>query len=715
VFNLWTKRNGGNNGAIELGHNTYAEGLISEDGNKHNVFMASGTAKDCIAWKCDPANPGGTTMFVSYTTSASADTMDVMYQDCIAIAGNGGTSISTVAYGIYAHTGGPTSYRSVNVSGGFYTNCAFGFDSESQVPVIQGAVFYNNGVAVANVISSTVIVRGCVFASNGQAFSGNINSLTFTENKIYGNNTSDKFIQGSIGSVTVTDNTFIGNPGMTNPNIGYLVGSGLTGTITVKRNIHVGGNPSFQTPAFLVEAPRANFTLNVDSNFYRSGIWGFNLSVSPEFLNLAAMQGLGYETNSADGYTDAMFTGDKPKGEYFLSVTNALHGKAGSPNLYDSVYRFPYNLFNFNNGLDVTSSKYDVPDNVPAYRNVNTRDLYIYKDAWSYNTILLSDSSKRVANTEFVKQLVSTGGYTLPIASTTVLGGVKDGAGLSIDGSGVASVTATLDDVTDNGATTPNNIAVGGITASGIIQARNLINMASPAGTNRFDFVLVDAGSGLYDLQFYNENNSTTPFYISNSNKIYLTGETYLRGLSAPVTSYNLVTHSVSDSITGQIPISNIANSSLFPHTIDKQYTDVNNSGTTETDLYTKTIDPILTANGNSLHFEAAGVNNDATATVNLQALFAGNGIAGAGALTITATGAWSVKGTIIRTGTTTARAHTIISIDASSNKVYQTTSALTGLDFTGTNILKVTGTAGGAGGGSNDITAQLWVITYEP
>lgn len=147
---------------------------------------------------------------------------------------------------------------------------------------------------------------------------------------------------------------------------------------------------------------------------------------------------------------------------------------------------------------------------------------------------------------------------------------------------------------------------------------------------------------------------------------------------------------------------------------IDAQYTDANNSGTSATDLYSKTIAANqCTLNGQSIHFEAAGVNNDATATVNLEALFAGNGIAGTGAVTITGTGVWSMYGTIIRATSSTARVYTVVTIDNCTQKVFSTTANLTGIDWTTTNILKIRATAGGGGGGSDDITAQMWKVEF--
>lgn len=146
---------------------------------------------------------------------------------------------------------------------------------------------------------------------------------------------------------------------------------------------------------------------------------------------------------------------------------------------------------------------------------------------------------------------------------------------------------------------------------------------------------------------------------------------------------------------------------------IDAQYTDANNTGTSETDLYTKTTAAnTLPANGNVLTFETWGLFNDATATANLQFYFAGTAFGGTGALSLTSLSTWSAHGTIVRTGTSTARAYVTVQTNGGD---YISTATLGGINFATTNILKVTGTAGGAGGGSNDITGQAWKVVYQP
>jgi len=142
--------------------------------------------------------------------------------------------------------------------------------------------------------------------------------------------------------------------------------------------------------------------------------------------------------------------------------------------------------------------------------------------------------------------------------------------------------------------------------------------------------------------------------------------------------------------------------------------TDANNSGTSETDLYSYTTPAsTLASTGEKITFDYNIILNDVTATAQIKVLFAGTTIGDTGALTVSATGAVVVRGYIIRTGSTTARASVNISSPTASTAVYTKETDLTGLTFTNTNILKVTGTAGGAGGGSNDITGKLGMIMW--
>ncbi|WP_166437263.1 SGNH/GDSL hydrolase family protein [Niastella caeni] len=164
---------------------------------------------------------------------------------------------------------------------------------------------------------------------------------------------------------------------------------------------------------------------------------------------------------------------------------------------------------------------------------------------------------------------------------------------------------------------------------------------------------------------------------------------------------------------TNTVTVSADPTSDIFTRTIDVQYTTQSNSGTSATDLYTKTVAGLtLGADGTSLSFESAGTFNDASTTYDMNVYFAGTSISGTTALSITATGSWSMRGTIIRTGTNTLRSTITWNIDG---KVYTNYATLGSLDFTTSNILKITGTAGGGSATTGDINATLWKVIYQP
>jgi hypothetical protein len=143
---------------------------------------------------------------------------------------------------------------------------------------------------------------------------------------------------------------------------------------------------------------------------------------------------------------------------------------------------------------------------------------------------------------------------------------------------------------------------------------------------------------------------------------------------------------------------------------------DVANSGTSETDIQTYTTKAsTLGSIGEKLTFDFTMTLSDITATAQIKVVFAGTTIGDTGALTISAIDVVIIRGYIIRTGASTARASVSISSPKATASVYTAETDLTGLTFTNTNILKTTATAAGAGGGSGDITGKLGVIYWWP
>lgn len=142
---------------------------------------------------------------------------------------------------------------------------------------------------------------------------------------------------------------------------------------------------------------------------------------------------------------------------------------------------------------------------------------------------------------------------------------------------------------------------------------------------------------------------------------------------------------------------------------IDQATNTVNNSGTSETDLHTFTVLANRVANDDESVEGYFGLTlNDLTGTATLKVYFAGTLIFNSGALTVSATGGALIEVRVIRSGTTTARAMVTASTPGASTAVYAVYTALTGLDWTVSNVVKVSGQAGGASGGSSDISAVM-------
>lgn len=146
----------------------------------------------------------------------------------------------------------------------------------------------------------------------------------------------------------------------------------------------------------------------------------------------------------------------------------------------------------------------------------------------------------------------------------------------------------------------------------------------------------------------------------------------------------------------------------LFDH-----YADVNNTSTTETDLYSDTIaSNTLSANGDKIIAEyevnIANTNNSKT----IKVYFAGTQLGTSGTIASLNVDTTSVKVLLIRSSSSTARVVATIFTSVVGGlgtlNATITETDLTGLDFTTTNIIKITG----QGGASNETTAKLGTVT---
>lgn len=160
-------------------------------------------------------------------------------------------------------------------------------------------------------------------------------------------------------------------------------------------------------------------------------------------------------------------------------------------------------------------------------------------------------------------------------------------------------------------------------------------------------------------------------------------------------------------------PYSSTGLFALFDH-----YADANNITTGETDLYTDTIAAgKLATNGDKIVAKYQGIfTGAAAASQDLRVYFGGTKIYDSGALSIgVATDNWTLEVLVIRESSTVVRCSVSVNSDFATLFPYSAYTRVTGLTLTGTEILKITGQAAGAGAASNQITATLGTVSYQP
>lgn len=151
--------------------------------------------------------------------------------------------------------------------------------------------------------------------------------------------------------------------------------------------------------------------------------------------------------------------------------------------------------------------------------------------------------------------------------------------------------------------------------------------------------------------------------------------------------------------------------------TIFENFTDVGNSGTSETDLYTYTTPAnTLATNGEQIQSEYGGVFvSSGTATRQVRIYFGGTAIFDSGALTLSLSSAWTVYVTIVRVSSTVIRYAVSFTTQGAALSAYTSVGELTGLTLSNTNILKITGQAAGVGAATDDIVAKIATGSWHP
>lgn len=152
------------------------------------------------------------------------------------------------------------------------------------------------------------------------------------------------------------------------------------------------------------------------------------------------------------------------------------------------------------------------------------------------------------------------------------------------------------------------------------------------------------------------------------------------------------------------------AGGAIFDH-----YADVGNGTTVETDLYSDTIlANTFAADGDKISADYGGIFvSSATATRQIRVYFAGTLILDSGALSISVSASWSVSLLLIRVSATVVRYTVTLQTSGASLAVYNAVGELTALTLSNSNILKITGQAGGVGAATNDIVAKMGSVGW--
>jgi hypothetical protein len=208
---------------------------------------------------------------------------------------------------------------------------------------------------------------------------------------------------------------------------------------------------------------------------------------------------------------------------------------------------------------------------------------------------------------------------------------------------------------------------------------------------------------------------TSVPVWNNSSNITKVAGTVSNRLLRTDGTTISFAQVALTTDVTGVLPEGNggtgVAKSSLFDH-----FTDANNGTTVETDLYSDTLTAgQFATNGQKVRAHYQGIfTGAAAATQQIKVYFGGTAIYNSGALSIgVATNYWTVNVVIIRVSSSVVRCSVWVNSDFATLFPYSKYTEVTGLTLSNSQVLKITGTAAGAGGASNQITATEGYVTF--
>lgn len=311
----------------------------------------------------------------------------------------------------------------------------------------------------------------------------------------------------------------------------------------------------------------------------------------------------------------------------------------------------------------------------------------------------------------------------------------------------------SLQRTTEVGATSNKQVSLKNATVN---TAALVLDVTSSAGTGIVLDLKVDSTTQLmYELifgafyGFAQPNESSNIFFGMSSTSAYILVSSATIAMGGTLNAAGITCSSLTDSglTSGRYP--QIGTSGLFQDSADATYSgtastftklkvkqggssstanvggttfdhfaDANNGTTVETDIFSDTQPASLFAtNGDKVEGHYCGVFvGDATSTQRVRAYFGGTLIFDTGALGVGITAAsWVLNIVCIRVSSSVVRCSAALNTSFATLNSYATYTEVTGLTLTNTQILKVTGTAAGATGGSNQITGKFSRTFFEP
>lgn len=224
--------------------------------------------------------------------------------------------------------------------------------------------------------------------------------------------------------------------------------------------------------------------------------------------------------------------------------------------------------------------------------------------------------------------------------------------------------------------------------------------------------IAVSSADGISPIKVYADP-STHRLLVSSSGAITPTtvnGNTITSG-TGTLTLGSATLNAGPGGTLGSSAFASLQNDILFDH-----FTDIGNVTTGETDLYSDTIPAgQLSANGQKIESEYGGTFvSSGTATREVKIYFGGTVIFDTGALTLGLSSAWTVYTCIMRVSASIIRYSISFTTEGAALSAYTAVGEVTGLTLSGTQIIKITGQAGGVGAATNDIVAKIGYVEWK-